>query len=212
MKNSAPRAGFTLIELLAVILILSILAGVLITNLRDTTQSAKRQATITLMAEIGGAIEHYRVEQGSCPASSFVTAQEVGNDGLNVGIEALVVTLWSKGYEAGGLLTKLRDTLVNTDGDSSSKQLTDFGTRELLELPDSWGNPIAYIERADYGLSNRAYLCLDAESGEPTDSIPTAFKNPRTGQYFQPLAFQLISAGEDGRFGTEDDITTFERQ
>jgi len=210
--DSAPRAGFTLIEMLTVILILGILAAVLVSQLAGTSDAAKRKIAQQQLELLEKAIEHYQNEFGSCPSSSFTPGQELTNDGTNVGVEALVVALWSKKYEAGGLLEDVRDRLVNTDGDSSSKSLTDFGNRELLEIPDPWDNPVAYIERADYGVVNREYLLYDGETGELQESTPAAFKNPRTDQYYRPQSFQLVSAGSDGKFGTEDDITTFERE
>jgi len=204
-------SGFTLIELLAVILILSILAVILISNLRGATEAAKTQTGAQLLAKLGAAIESYQNEFGGYPASSFAPGQEVSNDGENVGIEALVVALFSRKWEAGGLLAEVKDALVNTDGDSSSKQLTDFGNRQLFEIPDPWGNPIAYIERTDYGVTGRPYHTYDGKTGEENPTSPTAFKNPRTGLYYQSESFQLTSAGPDGQFGTEDDITTFQR-
>jgi hypothetical protein len=162
--------------------------------------------------KIGAALTSYQNDNGRVPPSSFQPGQEVANDGTNVGIESLVVALWSNKYEAGGVLPDLKDKLVNTDGDHSSKQLTDFDTRELLEIPDPWGNPIAYFEKSDYALTNRRYTTVEVESGQAVESIPLAFKNPTTGQYYSNDGFQLISAGPDGRFGTEDDITAFERQ
>jgi prepilin-type N-terminal cleavage/methylation domain-containing protein len=212
--NSHARlrtAGFTLIELLAVLLILTILVAVLVTNLRDAEGAAKVEVAKQRLEVLEGAIKSYQNENGAAPPSSFQPGQEVANDGLNVGIESLVVALWSKKYEAGGLLADVRDELVNTDGDRSTKQLTDFETRELLEIPDPWGNPIAYIERSDYGVTNRRYLSVDVESGQEVESVPLAFKNPTTGQYYAAQGFQLVSAGPDGRFGTEDDVTSFER-
>ena len=206
--RSRTRAGFTLIELLAVLLILAILVGALLYNLRD----AKGQTAQQLLAKLEAAVRSYQNDNGSAPPSSFQPGQEVGNDGTNVGNEALVVALWSKKYEAGGLLADVRDTLVNTDNDRAPKQLTDFDTRDLLEIPDPWGNPIAYIERSDYALSNRRYLTFEPESPDASESVPVAFKNKTTGQYFSAQGFQLISAGPDGRFGTDDDITTFERE
>jgi len=209
---TARRAGFTLIEVLTVILIISILAAVLVTQLGGATEAAKRDTARQDLAKLEGAIQSYQNEFGACPMSSFTPAQEVSNEGANVGVEALVVALWSKKYEAGGLLEDVRDKLVNTDGDSSPKALTDFGNRELLEIADPWENPVAYIERADYGVVNREYMLFDGETGALESTAPAAFKNPRTGQYFRPQSFQLISAGPDGKFGTEDDITTFERE
>jgi len=204
--------GFTLIEMLAVMLILSILVAVLVVSLRDTEEAARAQMARQLLAKVESSVRNYQNENGAAPPSSFVPGQEVGNDGLNVGVEALVVALWSKKYEAGGLLADLRDGLVNTDSDRSAKQLTDFETRELLEIPDPWNNPIAYIERSDYGQQNRRYLTIDGETGEDVETVPVAFKNASTGQYYSAQGFQLISAGPDGRFGTEDDITPFERE
>lgn len=213
MKTASHNSGFTLIELLTVILILSILVTVLIVNLRDAEGTARTSMAGQELAKIGAAVAAYSNDQsGSAPPSSFTDGQEMGNDGLNVGNEALVVALWSKKYEAGGLLNDVRDKLVNTDGDSSPKKLTDFETRELLEIADPWGNPIAYIERADYGQTNRRYKTIVPDTGEELESIAVALKNPKTGQHYAAQSFQLISAGPDGRFGTEDDVTSFERQ
>ena len=36
-------------------------------------------------------------------------------------------------------------------------------------------------------------------------------KNTRTGSWEKPSSFQLISAGEDGEFGTEDDLSNAPR-
>lgn len=210
--RGTPRAaaGFTLIELLAVLLILSILVGVLVVMLRDTEAGARTEVARQQLMTLETAIRSYQNEFGAAPPSSFVPAQEIGNDGTNVGNEALVVALWSRKYEAGGLLADVRDQLVNTDGDRSTKQLTDFDTRELLEIVDPWENPIAYIERSDYAQSNRRYLTYEPD-GRQVESVPLAFKNPSTGQYYNAQGFQLISAGPDGLFGTEDDITPFTR-
>ncbi len=211
-RTGSERAGFTLIELLAVILILGILAAILVTQLGGAEEQAKVQQTRGLIGQLEGAIDHYDNEFGSHPPSSFTPDQEVTNDGQNVGAEALVVALWSRKWNAGGLLEREKDALVNSDGDTSPRQLTDFGNRQLFEIPDSWGNPIAYIERADYGVTGREYATYDGETGAADSSTAAPFKNVRTGLFYRADSFQLISAGPDGRFGTEDDITTFDRE
>jgi len=208
--RTLARAGFTLVELLAVILILSILTFALIKGLSEGMGATKITTTRQLLAKLGAAAEHYQREMGKYPPSSFEPAQEVSNDGLNVGIEACLVALFSQKFEAGGLLEDVRDQLVNVDADTSARQLTDFGTRELLEVPDAWDNPVAYIEKSDYAVSNRRYLCYDSETGEEQESVPVPYKNPRTGQYVAPTSFQFLSAGPDGRFGTDDDVTAFD--
>lgn len=209
VSHGSQRAGFTLVELLAVLLILAILVGVLVTQLRDSQSAIEVENARQQLMTLEGAIQAYQNENGAAPSSSFQAGQEVANDGLNVGIEALVVALWSNKYEAGGLLSDVRDRLVNTDGDRSTKKLTDFGNRDLLEIPDPWGNPVAYIERSDYAVTNRRYLTIDLE-GQEVESVPLPIKNPTTGQYYSSQGFQLISAGPDGVFGSEDDVTPFQ--
>jgi len=206
------RAGFTLIELLAVILIVGILATILVTQLAGAEDAAQVQNTRQRMAMIEAVVDAFANEKGDAPQSSFTTQQGVANDGTNVGVEALVVALWSNGYEAGGLLTEAADELINTDGDSSGKSLTDFDSRLLFELSDDWENPIAYIAHRDYEVTNRVYITYDPQSGEELRSTPKAFKNPSTGRFYHHTTFQLISAGEDALFGTDDDITTFKRE
>src|SRR5262249_33129043 len=119
--------------------------------------------------------------------------------------------MFSKHCRAGDLLKDERENLINIDQDTSPRQLTDFPNRDLKEIPDAWGNPIAYIEKSDYSAKNRRYLTKVTASGEDRESVATAFKNKRTGEYFFPTAYQFISAGPDGEFGTDDDITTFQR-
>src|SRR6185369_18089112 len=103
--------------------------------LRDAQAAAQIEVAKQGLLELEGVVNSYQNDNGAAPPSSFQAGQEVANDGTNVGIECLVVALWSKKYEAGGMLGKVRDTLVNTDGDHSTKQLTDFDSRDLLEIP-----------------------------------------------------------------------------
>jgi prepilin-type N-terminal cleavage/methylation domain-containing protein len=204
------RAGFTLIELMAVLLIISVLTTILVVNLAGAQESSEIQNTRQLIASLDAVIEDYNSNrEGDYPRSSFDEASGVSNDGTNVGNEALVVALFSEGWEAGGGMTNLADELINLDGDRSGKKLTDFGSRELLEIADAWGNPLAYIHRIDYELKPRPYMTFDGEDGSELISMPKAQMNATTGRFYKARSFQLISAGPDGEFGTEDDITNF---
>ena len=121
------------------------------------------------------------------------------------------MALWSKGWEAGGLLQDEADQLTNTDQDASPRQLSDFPTRDLLELVDDWQNPVAYIHRRDYESEPQSYVTMDPDTGLEVISQASAYKNSTNGRFYRHTGFQLISAGSDGRFGTPDDITTFDR-
>jgi len=205
---TGSRSGFTLIELLAVLMIISLLVAVLVTQLGGADALTKIQLTRQEMVGLEAAIAEYERMTGDYPPSSFTANQGVSNDGDNVGNEALVVALFSNDFEAGGVMSA--DELGNVDGDASTKRLTDFETRSLLEILDKFGNPLAYIHRTDYGEEDRAYLTRDPITDEFIESIPVAFKNPVTGRYYNHRSFQLISAGADGEFGTIDDITSFD--
>ena len=211
MRRRRDRGGFTLIELLAVILILGILASLLLVSLGDATEGAERGKTEHRLAELETVLADYFNEFGDYPPSSFSGEQGIANDGTNVGAEALVVALWSKGWDAGGHLGDLAHELENVDQDQSPAALTDFASRELFEIPDAWGNPIAYLHHRDYGGTARAYVTLDPSTGEEIHGQARALRDEKLGRFYQHASFQLLSAGPDGQFGTEDDLASFQR-
>ncbi|TAJ24844.1 MAG: type II secretion system protein [Planctomycetota bacterium] len=198
------RGGFTLIEMLAVLVILAILMVVLLTQFTDIFESAKVRLTSASMSNVSLAIDQYEHEHGDYPPSSFPAAWGPPPNTVNVGIESLVVALHSKGAGAG--TGTFEDLLVNTDADNSKSRLTEFNTTELFELRDEWGNPIAYQHRADYGTP-QSYVTLHPDTGEEIESTFRARKNSKTGQFVRPDKYQLVSAGPDGSFGTDDDVT-----
>lgn len=199
---AARRAGFTLIELLAVMVIIAVLLAFLLPNLLSSEEAARINRTRTKLALIASACDAYERERGSYPPSRFPSEWGAPPNDINVGIESLVVAMWSKRYEAGGMLQA--DELVNTDGDRSASSISDLPTSELLEFVDDWSNPIAYIESADYAADHR-YTGIDGD-GMVGETIVRAVKNATTGRYVASSKFQLISAGPDGLFATEDDI------
>lgn len=212
VTRACRRAGFTLLEILAVILIIGILSAVLITQLGGAEDAAGAVNTRSFLATLQEIIAEYERGEagGDFPPSTFTAEQGVPNDGTNVGVEALVVALYSNKYNGGG--HELEDHLMNTDGDLSGRSITDFGNRKLNEFVDYWKNPIAYIHRRDYGADDRPYLVYDRDLAQEVRDFPQAYKNPTTGQYYRHTKFQLISAGADGRFNTGDDITNFDRK
>ena len=198
-RNS--RAGFTLIELMAVLLILSLLVGVLVVQLSGVQEVVEEGDTEQRLARISAAISGWEVDAGDWPRSSFTAEQGTPPNEINLGVESLVLGLWSKTSDGAGLEDGWLD---NVDGDETKKRLSSaFGDRQLRELVDAWGNPIAYFHHVDYGRVD-LYSTFDPETGEVFDSEAVALKHPDTGRYFRKNKFQLISAGLDGEFGTED--------
>lgn len=193
--------------MLAVVVILGILMVVLLPRLTGMAERAKAKATGAFLQEVAAKIGEYEVRFGDYPPSQFKA--EWGNppNTTNLGGETLVISLWSRDWGGAGLAD---DKLVNTDGDESKKSLTSMPVNTLFELEDEWGNPIAYFHRRDYGRTDE-YVATDIESGETREMPVKAFLNPKTKTYYAPDKFQLVSAGEDGVFGTDDDITNFTR-
>ncbi|MFT4711491.1 MAG: prepilin-type N-terminal cleavage/methylation domain-containing protein [Bacteroidia bacterium] len=198
LPNRGTQAGFTLVEILAVIVILSILMSVLVFSLGNAQQTSNAKLTEARMTSIGAALGTYEGDMGDYPMSHFADVSTSSASATNQGIEALVQALWKEPLFGLGLSD---DLLANVDGDRANSE-------PLLEIIDMWGNPIAYFHRTDYGQF-QTYMTEDGETGEKVESDVVARRHPVTGRWANHQKFQLISAGEDGRFGTDDDLCNF---
>jgi len=204
--RSKVRAGFTLIEMVAVIFIIGILTTFLVVTLGKTGEAAKEKITASYLQQLAAAIAEYESQHGDYPPSAWQEAWNTAPNSINLGAEALVLTLFSGKFQAN----LPDDRLVNTDNDASQKPLARFPKADLFELKDEWGNPIAYFHRRDYKRQD-VYMVSDPATGEWRESSVLAAQNPKTGEAFNPRGFQLISAGVDGEFGTSDDIGNWAR-
>jgi len=202
-----PYSGFTLIELLAVLVILGILIAVLVPRLLGSTDAARTRLQRAEFVKIDAALAEYEHQMGDYPPSSFRAEWGVPPNDTNTGTEALVLSLWSPKWPGTNLSV---EALVNTDGDASKKPLATFPKPDLLELADAWENPVAYFHRRDYGKQAKL-LTRDNATGEEAETVVTAQKDPGSGLYFNANRYQLISAGLDGLFGTEDDIGNWQK-
>ncbi|MEE2941172.1 MAG: prepilin-type N-terminal cleavage/methylation domain-containing protein [Planctomycetota bacterium] len=207
--RSISRAGFTLVELLAVVLILSILLAVLVPNLFSSSETVAASNTRAFLGQLAAEVDSFERGTGDFPPSRFTKELDPRPSETNMGIEMMVISIMPAdgSYRANA---SYDDRLVNTDGDDTKRSLTRFTSAEVFELKDSWDNPIAYLHRRDYERGGE-YMAFVAEEDEWVEQRVTALINTQTGDPYRPDTFQLISAGSDGIFGTEDDITNFDR-
>ncbi|MEM7517329.1 MAG: prepilin-type N-terminal cleavage/methylation domain-containing protein, partial [Planctomycetota bacterium] len=99
--SALRRAGFSLVEMLAVLLILSILITVLVTQLTGQGEVVKARMTESFMSgELGTAITTYETEFGRYPAARFLEDWGTEPNATNLGSEALILSLFRK--EWGG--------------------------------------------------------------------------------------------------------------
>ncbi|MDA1264597.1 MAG: type II secretion system protein [Planctomycetota bacterium] len=202
---SSARAGFTLIEILAVMLVIGILFTFLMRSGMGGVKSVERKQTETFLKELDAIIEDYSAEFNAYPPSTPGDDIDTKPTKTNVGVETLVITLYrrDRGWQARDVDA---DRLSNTDEDYV-KGMANFENPDAYEFKDSWDNPIAYIHRRDYGKA-LPYLVVTGD-GEELESFVEALKSSKTGDYYRKNKFQLISAGPDGEFGTDDDIANF---
>ncbi|HYC76155.1 MAG TPA: prepilin-type N-terminal cleavage/methylation domain-containing protein [Planctomycetota bacterium] len=212
MRTRGARGGFTLVELLVVMAILATLVGLGVATIPAMMRRADKTAVEGFLSMLDAQIENYRnSEQGAYPPSTLAEFPGVGllSNFENSGIEALVACLASRAYRPSfDLLERQKKMrLENYDGDRTAVQLTDFGDKDLFEIVDPWGTPLVYIHSSDYGRAEE--ICR--VTGEAGVLKAKPWMNPQLKRAYMPDRYQLISAGPDREFNTEDDVTNFER-
>ncbi len=209
IKSCKPgqRAGFTLIEIMAVLVILAILSAFLVGTMMRSGDVVHGKNTGMFIDKLQTMAIDFESQQGDFPKSTFSSKLAEQPSKANMGSEMLMVQFYpaDESYQASDVA---EDRLCNTDNDSTKKAITSYSAGDCFEFADDWGNPIAYIHRRDYGKKFN-YVTFDPQDGTTIDNQVQAVKSQKTGDYFHKRRFQLISAGPDGIFGSEDDIHNF---
>ncbi len=199
--------GFTLIEVLAVLAILGLLMSLAIFAFGRQKEQGYVTKTSATIAELEILITSYETKKGGPPPCMLAPQKVRADNDLNEGAEALYVALHAKSYPEGN---NVRDASIeNTDDDATATPYhRDAGVTKLMEVVDGWGNPIAYFTPDCYGKEARYLMADPADPNDPEQRV-TARKSEKTGGWANADRYQLISAGSDRIFGTEDDVTNF---
>jgi len=225
-----PR-GFTLVELLVVILIVALLAA-LVTPAVMQAQVAARNAAIKAEIDmLHMAIMNYKNEYGSFPPCADSTSYSAGGPAAKhlarlfprcaspadqfTGFPTLTpqnaLVAWLGGYTDD-------PTLPITGG--ARKKLYDFDQSRIANISyypsGKPGSPYIYINAANYTTGSGAattILSISLTGGTYfAHRVPlsaTGNFNTLTQPAFNPDTFQILCAGRDEKFGTDDDLSNF---
>jgi prepilin-type N-terminal cleavage/methylation domain-containing protein len=209
----SPNArGFTLIELLVVMAILGMLVGLGVTVIPYLMRRGPKTAATTFASSLSGGLENYKGTEGAYPPTTLAEFPGVGNlqNQENLGIESLVVCMNSSRYSGSYAFDETAGgKLDNLDSDFTQVLITKFGDKAMFEVLDPWGTPYAYFNARDY-MNAEAMGKISGPEGSPIKAAP--WMNPKTKTFYRRDSFQIISAGPDKVFNTEDDITNFDRE
>lgn len=189
-------------ELMIVLVIIGILAGAFAAIGGNVFGESQDKQTKSRLNALSVMIENYRSLEGEYPDDRL--PQGLTTNRHNEHSEALVLALFDPEYTGE---RPSQEWLVNTDADEATRAPAMFDSRELFEIGDIWGNPIVYFESLHYDDKRGAVVQAGLDFVEEQDLKPG--RNERTGSYAEPNGFQLVSAGSDGLFGTDDDIFSY---
>jgi len=223
--SSHRRSGFTLVELLAVIMIIALLAGLVTPAVMRARNSARNAAIKAEIDLLHMAIMNYKNEYGSFPPA-------VSTAGLNSAAGKHVQRLFPRSTPnpdarspdnaivrwLTGYTTVPADPYGSTSGATRQKlfdfDVTRVGTNDQYYPAGKKGSPYIYIDSS-------SYLNSGSPPTVPTWSLtggtyyphrlPNASgaMNDVSQQAFNADTFQILCAGQDEEFGTDDDLSNF---
>jgi prepilin-type N-terminal cleavage/methylation domain-containing protein len=233
--GSHRRSGFTLVELLAVIMIIALLAGLLTPAVMRARNSARNAAIKAEIDMLHMAIMNYKNEYGSFPPA--VSTATAGSPSAKH-IQRLFPRCTNVVYELGSrpvtpdvalnvwLLGYTGDPMLPITGAGGRKKLFDFDETRVVSYQyvpaGKKGSPYIYIDAASYGLVpyDMTNLATPGAQRVPVVPLPTATAqdfgtaipvptSPTPQPFFNADTFQILCAGQDEEFGTDDDLSNF---
>ena len=226
------QKAFTMIELLVVVSIIVLLVGIMVPAVQNALDIAKDAVVGTQLHNIEFGLEMFKNDKlagyGDYPSSSDATSKS--------GAELLCDALVGEdlmGYNRDGdysATSPRRGPFIKL----GTVDFEVYGAGNIMKC--KWGTPILYYratpgEPLTSGLVTNFYTMGDNDSfinaypglaaSHPLTDVIKFIKyidnkniSPGTGGDvpYNPESFILVSAGQDGIYGNDDDVTNFEKK
>jgi len=231
--GSHRRSGFTLVELLAVIMIIALLAGLVTPAVMRARNSARNAAIKAEIDMLHMAIMNYKNDYGSFPPAVSTAGL---NSAAGKHVQRLfprsapnpdakspdnAIVRWLTGYT-----TVPTDPYGSTSG-ATRQKLFDFDVTRVTTSDQYYpagkkGSPYIYIDAASYSFVPYDTSALTNPGAQRVPVTPPPTKtaldfgttvpvptSPTPQPFFNADTFQILCAGQDEEFGTDDDLSNF---
>ena len=218
------RRGFTLVELMVVLAIIAALAALITPALLNSRTAARNAAIKAEIDSLHMALMNYRNEYSSFPPCADANPTASGPPITSVA-QAHLKRIFPRCTTVSGSAGQFQSATAVTPANALAswllgytgnptdplkpaadrKRLFDFDdTRVVAGAYAPTGKPLSpyiYINSAQYAQQTSTPLVLSSGTYKPV---------MRTGgTYFNPDTFQILCAGLDEQFGTDDDLSNF---
>jgi prepilin-type N-terminal cleavage/methylation domain-containing protein len=229
--SASFRPAFTLVELMVVLAIIAALAALITPALLNARTAARNAAIKAEIDSLHMALMNYNNEYGSFPPCVDPNPTASGPP-ITSAAQAHLKRLFPRCSTVSGTAGQFQSATAITPGNALASWLQGYtgnptsplspaaDRKRLFDFDDTRvaggryappGKPLSpyiYINAANYAVSGSPAIPVPYVIGTGTYQAQTRVLASGT-VYFNPDTFQILCAGLDEQFGTDDDLSNF---